>query len=149
MKVRIIFVLFVFVIMSGSAFAFGGNGSYEHPMPADIEIGDVLIGHSPDSDPLIPGYWTHNAMVAYVKDGEWFVVEAWFTGVKITKLSDYMARYDDVAILRVSASKTQKGELLDLLSLNLGSHTILHFGLSRSMDPVTIAPNLYGQHTKL
>ncbi|MDK2854452.1 MAG: hypothetical protein PWQ92_1346 [Thermococcaceae archaeon] len=120
MKVQVLFVLFVFVTMSGSALAFGGNGSYEHPMPTDIEVGDILIGHSSDSDPLIPGYWTHNSMVAYVKDGEWFVVEAWFTGVRITKLSDYMARYDDVAILRVSASKAQKKRAVRFALAQLG-----------------------------
>lgn len=121
MRARILFVLFVFVAMSGSALAFGGGGDYEHPIPTDVEIGDILIGHSPNSDPYIPGYWTHNAMVTYEENGEWFVVEAWFTGVRITKLSEYMARYNDVAILRVdSASDSQKKKAVRFALAQIG-----------------------------
>jgi len=104
MKKAVLFVVSVILALSTPVLALsGGEENYEHPYPSDVIVGDILIGHSPTSDWLIPGYWTHASMVAYYDDkvGEWMVVEAWFTGVRVIKLSEYLQRYDEVALLRV------------------------------------------------
>ncbi|WP_157727053.1 YiiX/YebB-like N1pC/P60 family cysteine hydrolase [Thermococcus siculi] len=104
MKIRFWIVVFlVIAAVSTPASALGGGGTYTHPIPEDVQVGDVLVGHSQDSDWLIPGYWTHSALVAYRENGEWYVVEAWFSGVRVITLREYLERYDSVALLRVSA----------------------------------------------
>ncbi|WP_052696211.1 YiiX/YebB-like N1pC/P60 family cysteine hydrolase [Palaeococcus ferrophilus] len=121
MKRYLPFVLLLFLAFQPSAFAFsGGGGGYEHPYPEDVMVGDILVGHSPDSDWLIPGYWTHTSLVAYEEDGEWYVVEAWFSGVRVISLREYIGRYDDIAILRVSASGEVKANAVQFALAQLG-----------------------------
>lgn len=76
---------------------------YWHPYPQDIKPGDVIIGHHPVSDYIIPGYWTHAAIIAYydANTGDWVLVEATFDGVKLSTVSDFLSRYDAVSIVRV------------------------------------------------
>ncbi|ASA76820.1 YiiX/YebB-like N1pC/P60 family cysteine hydrolase [Thermococcus sp. 5-4] len=123
MRKYALFVLLplVFLAFQSPALALsGGGGSYEHPYPTDVMVGDVVVGHSPSSDWLIPGHWTHSAMVAYEENGEWYVVEAWFSGVRIITLREYMARYDEVALLRVSTSGEVKANAVAFAIAQLG-----------------------------
>lgn len=121
MKKSFILVLFVFLALQSSAFAFSGGGErYEHPYPADVQVGDVLVGHSPDSDWLIPGYWTHSSLVAYEEGGEWYVVEGWFSGVRVITLREYLTRYDDVALLRVSAPEGTRTDAVEFALAQMG-----------------------------
>ena len=121
MKKRILFVLFVFSVLSSQVLALGsGEENYEHPYPQDVMVGDILVGHSPSSDWLIPGYWTHSSMVAYYDDGEWMVVEAWFSGVRVIRLSEYMERYDDVALLRVRTTNSVRNKAVNFALSQLG-----------------------------
>ncbi len=80
---------------------------FYHPYPQDIKPGDIIIGHHPVSDYIIPGYWTHTAIIAYYDPnvGDWALVEATMEhGVTIATVSDFLSRYDAVAILRVETS---------------------------------------------
>ena len=85
-----------------------GDANYWHPYPGNVIPGDIIIGHNPNSDPLIPGYWTHTGIIAYYDSsiGEWMVIEATFDGVVLTPLSDFLKRYDTVAVLRVATTDT-------------------------------------------
>lgn len=86
--------------------ALGSVGDYEHPYPSGVKPGDIVIGHSSATDPIIPGYWTHTGIIAYYDSNisDWIVVEAKAGGVVLTPLREFMKRYDTVAILRVKAS---------------------------------------------
>ncbi len=88
------------------ASAFGGGSGYYHPYPYWVKPGDIVIGHSSSTDPFIPGYWTHTGIIAYYSYyyGDWIVVEAKAEGVVLTPLSEFLERYDTVAVLRVSTS---------------------------------------------
>jgi len=85
-----------------------GDANYWHPYPWNVVPGDIVIGHNPNSDPFIPGYWTHTGMIAYFdyNANEWVVVEAWDdpSAVRLVYLSDFLRRYDTVAVLRVATS---------------------------------------------
>ena len=83
-----------------------GDANYWHPYPTNVIPGDIVIGHSPNSDKYIPGYWTHTGIIAYYDSyyGEWVVIEAWESGIRMVLLSDFMRRYDTVAVLRVATS---------------------------------------------
>ncbi|NJD99000.1 hypothetical protein E3E26_04260 [Thermococcus sp. LS1] len=80
--------------------------SYYHPYPTGLIAGDIVIGHNPTTDLVIPGYWTHTGMIAYYDTsiGEWIVIEATFDGVILTPLSEFLSRYDTVAVLRVNTN---------------------------------------------
>ncbi len=106
-----IFVGLVLVILAAPALgltaqAFSSGGSYWHPYPTDVRPGDIVIGHGKKTDWLIPGYWTHTGMIAYYDPGigEWIVVEAEIDGVQLTPLSEFLSRYDAVAVLRVATT---------------------------------------------
>lgn len=81
------------------------NGKYYHPYPQDVQVGDLLFGHSSDVAWLIPGYWTHVGIVAYYDPsiGDWMVVEAYYPQVHLVPLRVFMSRYDTFAIGRVNA----------------------------------------------
>ena len=82
------------------------TGDYHHPYPTGLIPGDVVIGHNPVSGLIIPGYWTHTGIIAYYDSslGEWMVIEATFDGVVLTPLSEFLKRYDRVAVLRVATT---------------------------------------------
>ena len=84
------------------------GGGYTHPYPVGLVPGDIVIGHSPLTDPLIPGYWTHVGIVAYydADAGDWVIVEAMpGDGVHLVTLREFMRRYDTVAVLRVATTQ--------------------------------------------
>ncbi|NJE11239.1 YiiX/YebB-like N1pC/P60 family cysteine hydrolase [Thermococcus sp. MAR1] len=83
-----------------------GEANYWHPYPWNLVPGDIVIGHNPSSDKYIPGYWTHTGIIAYYDSyyGEWVVIEAWESGIRMVLLSDFLKRYDTVAVLRVATS---------------------------------------------
>ena len=85
-----------------------GEADYYHPYPYGLVPGDIVIGHSPLTGIIIPGYWTHTGMVAYYdySANDWVVVEAWNnpSEVRLVYLSDFLRRYDTVAVLRVKTS---------------------------------------------
>ncbi len=93
---------------AAGAFSSSGGGGYTHPYPVGLVPGDLVIGHSPVTDPLIPGYWTHVGIVAYYDPGlgDWVVVEAMpGIGVHLVTLTEFLQRYDTVAVLRVNTSQ--------------------------------------------
>jgi uncharacterized protein YycO len=106
----ILALLAAVALLAPAAAAFGGGGSYSHPYPTDVRPGDIVIGHGKKTDWIIPGYWTHTGMVAYYDPsvGDWIVVESmgWpeGSGVRLVTLSEFLSRYDTVAILRVDTS---------------------------------------------
>ncbi|CAD5243446.1 YiiX/YebB-like N1pC/P60 family cysteine hydrolase [Thermococcus camini] len=84
-----------------------GGGNYWHPYPYNLVPGDIVIGHNPTSDKIIPGYWTHTGIIIGWSStyNEWIVVEATMShGVTWSTLSEFMSRYDTVAVLRVATS---------------------------------------------
>jgi uncharacterized protein YycO len=85
-----------------------GGSTYYHPYPVGLIPGDIVIGHNPLTDLIIPGYWTHTGMIAYYdyNAGDWVVVEAWDdpSEVRLVYLSDFLKRYDTVAVLRVNTN---------------------------------------------
>ncbi|MCE4625518.1 MAG: hypothetical protein F7C35_06610 [Desulfurococcales archaeon] len=102
--------------------AFGGGDGYSHPYPQGLKPGDIVIGHSPNTDPFIPGYWTHTGIVAYYDYdyGDWMVVEAKAGGVTITPLTEFMARYDTFAVLRVATSDSVRQAAVNFALNQLG-----------------------------
>ncbi len=102
------FFLMALALNPVSATGSKGGNSYSHPYPYGIEPGDVIIGHNPISDLIIPGYWTHTGLIAYYDydANDWVVVEAWDnpSAVRLVYLSDFLKRYDAVAILRVDTT---------------------------------------------
>ncbi|WP_248841822.1 YiiX/YebB-like N1pC/P60 family cysteine hydrolase [Thermococcus thioreducens] len=85
-----------------------GGSNYYHPYPTGIVPGDIVIGHNPLSSIVIPGYWTHTGIIAYYDyyANDWVVVEAWDdpSAVRLVYLSDFLRRYDTVAVLRVATT---------------------------------------------
>jgi len=86
----------------------GSSGSYTHPYPSNIKVGDIVIGHGTDTvSGAIPGYWSHVGIVAYYDSSvnDWIVVEATpERGVSLATLQEFMSRYDDFAVLRVATT---------------------------------------------
>ncbi len=126
---RLVGVLVLLVLiapLAGSstlvASAFGSGGDYWHPYPSGVKPGDIVIGHSPSTDPFIPGYWTHTGMIAYYDSsiGDWIVVEAKAGGVVLTPLTEFMSRYDTVAILRVATSDAVRQQAVSFALSKLG-----------------------------
>ena len=108
---RFMAILAIFVVFSiglQPAGAFGSSGGYYHPYPTGLKPGDIVIGHNPISDLFIPGYWTHTGMIVGYDSsaGEYIVIEAWDdpSEVRLVYLSDFLQRYDTVAVLRVATS---------------------------------------------
>jgi len=119
-------LLVILAPLSGAAaqvaLAFGGGSGYSHPYPTGLKPGDIVIGHSPTTDPFIPGYWTHTGIIAYYdsQQGEWMVVEAKASGVVLTPLSEFLQRYDTVAVLRVSTSDSVRSQAVQFALARLG-----------------------------
>jgi len=107
-----IVVLVVLAAVVSPVAALGTSGSYSHPYPTGLEPGDIVIGHNPLTDLIIPGYWTHTGMIVGYDSsvGEYVVIEAWDnpSEVRLVYLSDFLARYDTVAVLRVNTSEDIK-----------------------------------------
>ncbi len=109
LKALVLVSLLVFPAISMSAQALTGGSSYYHPYPTGLKPGDIVIGHSSGFfDWIIPGFWTHTGMiVGYSPDiGEYIVVESDENGVHLSLLSEFLARYDTVAVLRVATTDT-------------------------------------------
>jgi len=99
-----------------------GSGDYYHPYPTGLVPGDIVIGHNPLTDYIIPGYWTHTGLIAYYDTsiGEWMVIEATFDGVVLTPLSEFLKRYDTVAVLRVDTTDTVRWNAVAFAYQQLG-----------------------------
>jgi uncharacterized protein YycO len=107
--VAIVGVLLLVVLANPvSAIGSKGGSDYWHPYPVGIMPGDIVIGHNPVSDLVIPGYWTHTGLIAYYdyNADDWVVIEAWDdpSEVRLVYLSDFLKRYDTVAVLRVATT---------------------------------------------
>jgi len=85
--------------------ALTSGGTYWHPTPTGLKPGDIVIGHG-SLDWLIPGYWTHTGMIVGYSSsiGDWIVVESDKSGVHLSTLTEFLSRYDTVAILRVQTT---------------------------------------------
>ncbi|ASI99248.1 YiiX/YebB-like N1pC/P60 family cysteine hydrolase [Thermococcus celer] len=109
-KVAPIVALLVLVAMTTlnpvAASSSSGGSNYYHPYPIGIIPGDIVIGHNPTSSIVIPGYWTHTGIIAYYDTyyNDWVVIEAWDSGIRMVLLSDFLKRYDTVAVLRVNTN---------------------------------------------
>jgi len=104
-----ILVALILVIPTATTTAGFLGSTYSHPYPQGIEPGDIMIGHHPLSDLIIPGYWTHTALVVFYDPnmGDWVIVEATMEdGVRLSTVSDFLSRYDAVAVGRVETSNT-------------------------------------------
>ncbi|WP_297062617.1 YiiX/YebB-like N1pC/P60 family cysteine hydrolase [Thermococcus sp.] len=101
-------VLLLIVTLSPVSASSSLSQDYSHPYPTGIIPGDIVIGHNPISDLIIPGYWTHTGIIAYYDSSaqDWVVVEAWDnpSEVRTVYLSDFLKRYDTVAVLRVDTT---------------------------------------------
>ena len=120
----IILAMLVIFTMVGSPVSASslGSSSYYHPYPTGVIPGDIVIGHNPISGLIIPGYWTHTGMIAYYdySVGEWIVVEATFDGVVLHTLSEFLARYDTVAVLRVNTNDYVRQNAVQFALAQLG-----------------------------
>lgn len=108
MALLVAFAVVALVFQPAGATGSKGDSNYYHPYPHGLKPGDIVIGHNPLSSIIIPGYWTHTGMIAYYDyyANDWVVVEAWDnpSAVRLVYLSDFMKRYDTVAVLRVATS---------------------------------------------
>jgi len=110
MKKAAIIGILVLAMLANPVAAIGSKGgsNYWHPYPSGIIPGDIVMGHNPISDLLIPGYWTHTGIVAYYDPSarDWVIIEAWDdpSEVRLVHLSDFLKRYDTVAVLRVETT---------------------------------------------
>ncbi|MEB3845275.1 MAG: hypothetical protein LRS48_06340 [Desulfurococcales archaeon] len=109
----------------GQAFSSSkGSNTYQHPYPTGLKPGDIVIGHTPGLvDDIIPGYWTHTGLVAYYDPviGDWIVVEAMpGSGVHLVTLSEFLSRYDTVAVLRVDTSDSVRSAAVSFALDQLG-----------------------------
>ncbi len=97
--------LFVFTPAFSSSSSSDGSANYSHPYPTGLIPGDIAIGHSDNTDKIIPGYWTHTGIVGWWDSSrqDWIVIEE-YNPVILTPLKDFMKRYDTVAILRVNTN---------------------------------------------
>jgi len=98
--------------------------TYQHPYPTDVRPGDLVYGHSPDLfNAIIPGYWIHVAMVAWYNDtiDDWMVIEAKIgKGVIISPLSEFLSRYDVVALQRVKTTDDVRQRAIEFAYQQLG-----------------------------
>lgn len=101
--------------------ALGSGGGYSHPTPTGLKPGDIVIGHG-SLDWLIPGYWTHTGMITGYSPsiGDWIVIESDTEGVHLSTLSDFLSRYDTVAVLRVATSDSIRLAAVDFALSQLG-----------------------------
>ncbi|NJF24664.1 YiiX/YebB-like N1pC/P60 family cysteine hydrolase [Thermococcus sp. Bubb.Bath] len=117
------FVVATFLHPVGAIGSLGGS-SYYHPYPYGLKPGDIVIGHNPLSSIIIPGYWTHTGMIAYYdyNAGDWVVVEAWDdpSEVRLVYLSDFLKRYDTVAVLRVRTTDSIRQAAVNFALQQLG-----------------------------
>ncbi len=101
-----------------------GGANYYHPYPYGLKPGDIVIGHNPVSSIIIPGYWTHTGMVVYYdyNANDWVVVEAWDdpSEVRLVYLSDFLRRYDTVAVLRVATTDDVRYNAVNFALQQLG-----------------------------
>ncbi len=101
-----------------------GSSNYYHPYPTGIVPGDIVIGHNSLSSIIIPGYWTHTGIIAYYdySANDWVVVEAWDnpSEVRLVYLSDFLKRYDTVAVLRVATSNSVRQAAVQFALQQLG-----------------------------
>ncbi|AFL94942.1 hypothetical protein CL1_0737 [Thermococcus cleftensis] len=98
--------------------------TYQHPYPTDVQPGDLVYGHSPDLfNAIIPGYWIHVAIVAWYNESinDWMVIEAKIgKGVIISPLSEFLSRYDVVALQRVMVDDATKQRAIQFAYQQLG-----------------------------
>ncbi len=118
--------LLVLVTMMHPVAASGslGSSNYHHPYPHGLIPGDIVMGHNPVSDLVIPGYWTHTGIIAYYdyNANDWVVVEAWDnpSEVRLVYLSDFLKRYDTVAVLRVKTTNYVRQAAVEFALQQLG-----------------------------
>jgi len=123
---KYLILILALLIMLSPIHVYAGDkfgGSYQHPYPSNVKIGDIVIGHSSTTDKIIPGYWTHTGMVVYYSSSlnDWIVVEATpENGVSLTTLREFMSRYDDVAILRVATTDSIRQAAVNFALNQLG-----------------------------
>ena len=81
-----------------------------------------MIGHGSWTDYIIPGYWTHTGLIAYYDSslGDWIVVEASKDGVVLTPLTEFLSRYDAVAVLRVDTDDATRLAAVEFALQQLG-----------------------------
>ena len=118
-----VLTLFALLALIAPSTALTSSGSYVHPYPTDVRVGDIVIGHGVKTDWLIPGYWTHTGIVAYYdySVGDWMVVESNpDPGVALATLSDFLSRYDDVALLRVATTDSIRSAAVNFALSHLG-----------------------------
>ncbi len=123
MKTIILAAILVFPVFSYSAMAFGSGETYWHPYPSGVRPGDIVIGHSSGFfDWIIPGFWTHTGMIAYYDSGigDWIVVESDSQGVHLSTLTEFLSRYDTVAVLRVATTDTVRLNAVSFALAQLG-----------------------------
>ncbi|NJE11238.1 YiiX/YebB-like N1pC/P60 family cysteine hydrolase [Thermococcus sp. MAR1] len=98
--------------------------TYQHPYPTDVQPGDLVYGHSPDLfNAIIPGYWIHVAIVAWYNESinDWMVIEAKIgKGIIISPLSEFLSRYDVVALQRVMVDDATKQRAIQFAYQQLG-----------------------------
>ncbi|AEK72997.1 hypothetical protein GQS_05480 [Thermococcus sp. 4557] len=100
------------------------TSTYQHPYPTDVQPGDLVYGHSPDLfNAIIPGYWIHVAIVAWYNESinDWMVIEAKIgKGIIISPLSEFLSRYDVVALQRVRVDDATKQRAIQFAYQQLG-----------------------------
>jgi len=120
-----IMILMVFAVagsyVSASTSLSDSSADYYHPYPTNVIPGDIILGHSPSTDWLIPGYWTHAGIIAWYNSSinDWEVIEAYYY-VRVTPLKTFMKRYDAVVILRVNTSNYIRERAVLFASEQLG-----------------------------
>ena len=126
MKKAAVVGLLVLAVLANPVLAIGskGDSGYWHPYPSGLIPGDIVMGHNPVTDIIIPGYWTHTAIVAYYDSGagDWVVIEAWDdpSEVRMVYLSDFLRRYDTVAVLRVDTTEEIRQTAVNFAYQQLG-----------------------------
>ncbi len=116
-------LLLLVPVLAPATYALGGGGDYWHPYPTDVRPGDIVFCHGKLTDWIIPGYWTHTGLVAYYdySIGDWIVVEANPDGgVQLTPLTEFLSRYDAVAIMRVYTSDAIRQAAVEFAMAQLG-----------------------------
>ncbi len=103
--------------------AFSSGGGYSHPEPTGLKPGDIVLGHSSGIvDWIIPGYWTHAGMIVGYDSsiGDWIVVESNEEGVHLTPLSEFLSRYDTVAVVRVATTDSVRQAAVQFALAQIG-----------------------------
>jgi len=113
---KALFGILMFVLLAGlsgqvsaSSSSSDSDANYWHPYPSGLKMGDIVLGHSPDTDSYIPGYWTHAGIIGWYDSNihDWIVIEAYYY-VRLTPLREFMKRYDTFAVLRVRTDDTTR-----------------------------------------